>query len=54
MDNVEDVFNIMGDYKRKRKRKKERFDEAMKEYEEQATTYITSLDVGVVVPSTWR
>ena len=43
MDNVEDVFNIMGDYKRKRKRKKERFDEAMKEYEEQATTYITYL-----------
>ena len=43
MDNVEDVFNIMGDYKLKRKRKKERFDEAMKEYEEQATTYITYL-----------
>ena len=38
MDNVEDVFNIMGDYKRTRKRKNERFEEAMKEYLEQATT----------------
>ncbi len=44
MDNVEDVFNIMGDYKRKRKRKNERFEEAMKEYLEQATAVRPALE----------